>query len=388
MEQVSIFHSEDICFEISKYLRVIEILVLTRVPGWQFKVPSGWFKKQVQLRLAERGHPATFLDAINESRSLVSGSFLLSVLDSIPNQDVPWTSNDIDIYTSEAQGPCVHCGKSFGVRTRLSDVLCNCKARAISVEDPYATLKIVCQRNWELNMDLINEIAIAQDVKCLKTFVFDTFDFDFCKVIYDGKTLSVANPESLIKRNCIYYGDKEALKYAETTWPLEERLIRINKTYDIRQKKYEGRGFHVENQFDLGNQFRSMMITNDKMDRFTYEFTKLLANYGVITYKMKYDTNSIKGRIHPRDIINTLNGPNRLLFIEALKCIDYKWGGKMSLLGLKIKSMLNNCFPKCTFEYGSSRVDFSIGVRISLMERITRPKGEPIYLPIIMDDSD
>jgi hypothetical protein len=70
MDPIDIFQFEDICFENSKYLRVIEIWGLIHVPRWQFKIPNGWFKKQVVRRLAKRGHPATLLDSITEYGSI------------------------------------------------------------------------------------------------------------------------------------------------------------------------------------------------------------------------------------------------------------------------------------------------------------------------------
>jgi hypothetical protein len=156
MEPINIFQFEDICFEIAKHLRVIEILGLTCVPGWQFKIPKGWFRKQFEQRLADRGHPASFLDSINESGSVISGSFLLSVLDSVPGSDMTWKSNDIDVYTNEATGPCSHCGKIVTIRTHLSDIMCKCNATECGSNSRYPKLGIVGCLNWELNTDPIN----------------------------------------------------------------------------------------------------------------------------------------------------------------------------------------------------------------------------------------
>lgn len=45
----------------------------------------------------------------------------------------------------------------------------------------------------------------------LKSFIFDTLDFDFAKVTYDCDTLSIYDPISILKKTCTYRGDKEAL---------------------------------------------------------------------------------------------------------------------------------------------------------------------------------
>lgn len=223
----------------------------------------------------------------------------------------------------------------------------------------------------------------------MKTFIFDTFDFDFCKASYDGKTLAVANPESILKRNCIYYGDKEAFKYAASEFTLDERLIRLQSTYDIRQGKYESRGFLIENKFDFGDKFKSMIIANDKIEQFIDEFKRLLSKHNMMPYPstIPSHSNGRKGYIWVDRPIRELDAKLKPILINALNDIN-RDVVRPSLLGSEIKSMLNEYMPGCTFVFNRLGVNECINVKHPLLERELNPIQVPKLFMVGTSDSD
>jgi hypothetical protein len=117
------------------------------------------------------------------------------------------------------------------------------------------------------------------------------------------------------------------------------------------------------------------------MIQFTDEFIELLRNYvGPNIPGVNYYTNGIKGEIGASGILRSLDKINKSLLIDALKCVDYNFNDESSFLGSKIKLMLNNCFPGCTFEFNNHGGCLGIDMQVSLLERVPYTKANLIDL--------
>lgn len=92
----------------------------------------------------------------------------------------------------------------------------------------------------------VDQLTI-EDVVFVDSFIA-TFDFDFCKNTFDGKTLKIIRPESVISR-CTYVPidririiEQVDAIYGNATVPQKSFAVRLNE----RAQKYRNRGFTVE----------------------------------------------------------------------------------------------------------------------------------------------
>ena len=119
----------------------------------------------------------------------------------------------------------------------------------------YSMLNIVDNRIWNMDQEKFNDIVLAENTGDIGEFIFDTFDFDFCKATYDGKKLRIHNPLSILKKECVYTGDKEALKYMNYhpngMFTRLQRFSRLQSTCKKRMEKYTARGFTIVDKFDF-----------------------------------------------------------------------------------------------------------------------------------------
>jgi hypothetical protein len=253
------------------------------------------------------------------------------------------------------------------------------KATVVNSEfSGYPIIGFVSQRNWTINSDTINELVVSSDIKCIKEFIFDTSDFDFCKVTYDGKTLSVSNPESIIRRSCIYYGDKEALKYEEPMYEdmdLEERLRRLYNTYTLRLEKYESRGFNVVTAFDFGDKFKNMMITNEKLLKIIDGLTILLINHNMVKKaipSVSFESKGATGHIDLDNMFANMYPASIQLLMDALKDINCRSDKKITRLCKELKTMLTARMPNCVFSFYNDGVLTRIKVTVSILDNARR----------------
>lgn len=307
MEAEHVFAVSDCCYEISKHLPLIDTLVGTN--NKILSISSLNIRRIIEDRLIEIGWSRTkavyFLDTVKRTGSIISGSFLLSVLVSVPSMPLSWKPEDIDIYSPQASDDyiCPHCKCSPEITSRMSEFMCIFEMKDNYTGHPYTILKIKRSRKWESTCEYysvtINEMIISKDLNVpLKQFIFDTFDFDFCKVTYDGETLSIYDPISILKKTCIYRGDKEALKYFDYkvkdkfSHANDERIGRIYKTYMRRKKKYESRGFTLRCEFDFGDEIINNMHTEERANSVCDEICTLLkAHKYNLFVPSKYETN-------------------------------------------------------------------------------------------------
>jgi hypothetical protein len=281
---------DDMCFEIGRNLPFVEVLYLSK-----HRIIKGHisFKDLFIKRLCEMGMDNTHARAFNEHlvkcQAVVSGSFLLSILVTPMNQPLLWNPDDIDVYCYQADEDyiCPHCNGTFARASKFAEFTCQHKYKPEGGM-MYPLLSIIENRCWTKGDVVINELIIDKKVKSLKDFIFDTFDFNFCKSTYDGTTLSVFDIDSIREKKCIYRGDKEALKYFSQpltdSYSVEDpyrlpviyhdynfRMYRLYSTYKFRKDKYEERGFTIDCQFKFGKQYMSDYYTEDRIKNFADE---------------------------------------------------------------------------------------------------------------------
>lgn len=204
----------DIRYEVSHHLCLIDTLILFNHKILPRK-PS--IKEVVIRRLVEMGfdkeEAMEFLEQVHNTNSVISGSFMLAILVSPMDEPLLWKPEDIDVYCFQSDHKqCSFCNKYSSRISLFGEFLCS-KGMNGEICCDYPILNITCNRKWKKSDLTINEIIIEKQVDSLRDFIFDTFDFDFCKIAYDGKTLSIKDPTSVLEKHCMYRGDKEALKY-------------------------------------------------------------------------------------------------------------------------------------------------------------------------------
>lgn len=241
----------DIRYEISQHLPLIDSLVLFN-HGIFPRKPD--IKKIVLQRLKEMGfnndEAIEFLEQVVKTRSVISGSFMLAVLVSPMDGPLLWQPDDIDVYCFQSNHRKCSAGRASSRQISLfGEFLCS-KGMSGEACCAYPIISIMCNRRWEKDGRKINEVIVDRKIRSLRDFIFDTFDFDFCKITYDGKTLSIKDSNSVLTKNCIYRGDKEALKYfsmdfqnccfpdGSSSGNYDFRMERLFKTYTFRKNKY------------------------------------------------------------------------------------------------------------------------------------------------------
>jgi len=294
MSKLVPFEIYDICREVSRYLPFIEVLVLVKHRIFLCEID---IREVVISRLIEMGltrpEAKEFIEQVEKTGSVLSGSFMLSLMVTPIGQPMAWRPDDIDIYCygAEQDYRCPHCGGGFARPTVFAEFMCLHKFSSID-GSIYPVLSIIENRSWSRGGIEINEIVLDKKIVSPKDFVFDTFDFDFCKVTYDGKRLSMADPEAIVRKRCVYRGDKEAMKYFSKE--LEEkyygvvyynldleyvfRMNRLHGTYITRKEKYEARGFNIECRFDFGDRYMKEMYTDVKIDKFKDEINAMFGD--------------------------------------------------------------------------------------------------------------
>lgn len=360
-----VFAISDCCYEINKYLPLIDTLVSTNNKILTFSSIN--IRKIIEDRLVEigftRANAVDFLDAINSTGSVISGSFLLSVLVSVPGMPLAWKPHDIDTYCPQEfdNHTCQYCDRCPITSSRMSEFMCKHKMKDNHEGRSYPIIQIIANRTWKSDTITINEVIMSKNLDVsLKSFIFDTFDFDFCKVTYDGETLSIYDPISILKRTCTYRGDKEALKYFNLDEVIyttnKDRMHRIYKTYTNRKEKYESRGFAVFCEFDFGDEIAEGIHTTERMTSISSEIGQLLTSGGTSISK----TNINILREHWRTNINIMMDG----WPSSIISLDRSYIVKQSL-AMQIDSIILSNYPHSTiYMYtGSEQVSINITIK-------------------------
>ena len=255
-------------------------------------------KEYIKSRLIEYGFSKNLSEKFNtsliQSKSILSGSFMVSCMISPINDKLNWKPNDLDIYCEKFDSYCHTCDMDIPDRSEFSDFLCENKFEA-EIGYNYPIIKILKTRKWYFaerdEHIIVNEIIIEKDIN-IKTFIYETFDFDFCKIVYDGNIISFYDINSIINKKCIYKGDKESFKYYDeleyvpyegnveytihSERMIDFRLSKLLKTYTSRKEKYTRYGFEIICDFDFADKYLEYIYTKDKISKFVLAINKIL----------------------------------------------------------------------------------------------------------------
>jgi hypothetical protein len=286
-----IFHHTDICHEICQYLPLIDVLLLIKYKIITYKVN---IRKEVMKRLIELNYHRLFaeniLDNIEKTGSLLSGSFMLGVMISPMGGKLSWMPEDLDVYSFSAVGHiCDYCRRKYTASSKFTTFLCS-QGMQLEKRCKYPELQIVTDfKAVSDDAVAINNILVDPEAHSLKEFVYNTFDFNFAKITYDGQHLSIHSPFSVLEKKCEYTGEKDVDRYyslkaqlatahdvfTKDTHQFNLVLSRIYKTYTQRRKKYEERGFKIDWKCPIGEnlvQFYSVYRNNSLLKKLRRRF--------------------------------------------------------------------------------------------------------------------
>lgn len=268
---------------ICQHLTLFEILLLNKYRIINYKIS---LSKIITNRLKEIGMSdngiKSLLLAIRNTKSYISGSFLLSVLFTNINKKLVWKVNTVDIYSNAIfnRNICLYCLRGnyafspleyyfsvFKIKGNENNdrcVICNCFSR-YSINCP--RMGIVSNRKLKIDKSniVVHEYLVKNYIP-LVDYIFDTNDIDFGKIAYteysNGESrLFIDKPESLISKSCIYEGDDNSVKYYDQKKFLTNNLVapdqihrrtRIFNNYFNIIPFYRKRGFIINYKFDFG----------------------------------------------------------------------------------------------------------------------------------------
>lgn len=292
-----------IAAKIAEYLNFISRLSLAKVfPVLKVKIPLHMdFNYQVRKRLAEmfqsEEKAIKLLQVMQETQTYMSGSFVLKCLTDgdfecgdidfftnnyIPNYECEYTLTRTKVkkennklieenrkiielgyeYVSKFSNklynnfdhtivsPIVNIrdvregNQEFTVTTYQTRTQRVIMKDGRDEENPNA---IKCIRNFYINDIKLQDIIIDKRYP-VKEYISEIFDLDFLKNMFDGKTLTILKPESILKQKTTvnmfqsYYKSFWKIRYTNSQKSYIETQVR-------RIMKYENRGFKVDINF-------------------------------------------------------------------------------------------------------------------------------------------
>jgi len=201
------------------------------------KERSPLFSKEFESRLSTFGLiPSDFYKTLSDNHCVIAGSFPLQVFlgETYENSDIDIfgikvNTNGVNTYLSqfytgvyqEYPDPKGYFGFDKGTN---NFIICE----VIKYTLPRITIQVISFLNTGQKKPIIHNTG---DIT--SEFTFERFDFDFCKIAYDGSTLWIENPESLATKSC------------------SVKLLRCTQKTIGRMEKYESRGFTFLNKEDI-----------------------------------------------------------------------------------------------------------------------------------------
>lgn len=256
---MNVFGIKELCERIAGYLPPASVLLLIKerifCSDWKFNI-----KQLIVRRLVELGFDnqtaTSLLNHLGRTNSFISGSFMVSVLVSPSNYALEWIPNDIDIYSG--------LGSTYAQRSiqhsNITDWLWQKKFFQDNDYDDdsfYDGEFPVISKTWKQgHMPKINEVIIDEDIIPVTEFICHTFDFDFCKIMYDGKKLVIGNIIDLVLMKCCYRGNAlvRTLEYSVDV----DDLTRCTDAFIGRKAKYEKRGFEIQSDYSSYYQHKNI----------------------------------------------------------------------------------------------------------------------------------
>ena len=134
---------------------------------------------------------------------------------------------------------------------------------------------IVCKQSTEspfLTQTDLNHIHYYGNGNTAKHYISHFFDFDFCKVAYDGRKLYVNNWDSLFSRSCVVnWTDYVDIHEKCFAYHYDNRIRELYSRVFRRKQRYERRGFCVQivNDASVGHTYEP---SDSELLRYTNEY--------------------------------------------------------------------------------------------------------------------
>lgn len=297
-----ILNVNEIVEQLAYYVRFIDYYSLKRVSKYlTMSLLAKFYKLDslVDLRIKDK----SLFEIVDESKSIISGSFILRILLATPYQ-MPlwidhatatrlgnsWNNSDIDVYSHELDiHDCPTCDSQAAYSiSSISPFLCNgCSLAAQDIDGRPTENNYV--HNYDdtfedfidcnicvINKIKFNDVIIAKERE-LVDFIKKEFDFDFCKNYYSNGKLYIIHPESVLKKQCIFRLKYFEITYITPTERVENMHIRQDKTLCLRFLKYINRGFNIHLQ----------MTKSDKRKLYQYYNGRYAKNVHLILKAIK-----------------------------------------------------------------------------------------------------
>lgn len=208
-----------------------------------YTIDSTNFKKSLKERLRNTGlNIDEFLEVVKESNCIIAGGLILQVYS---RQN--WEESDMDIF---AFGDCL-------VETYLTKQKFDKTVHVSNLKNNYEgyTAERICEYITPTGFKIQVMWSTGYEKKAVD--YLDKFDFEFCKIGYDGKDLSIVGYDAIQNKYSNF--DFEKRTPTGTTY---KRLI-----------KYEKRGFHITNK----NELIEKILKNElNRQNFSFEYIEKL----------------------------------------------------------------------------------------------------------------
>jgi hypothetical protein len=244
-----VLHVKEIMHHLSHYIRYIDYYSLKRVSkNLPTHILGRFYKLDSIVDIKLKGK--NLLDVADETKTVISGSFILGLLFSTPYQLIKFEKSDIDLYSHGID--VTHCPTCMSesvcdIISLISTYLCNglsCISNNITKDYDPEFHEIIRSTHCDVSDISFNDIIVSNNI-CLHDFIKQDFDFDFLKNYYSGGKLYISYPESVIKKMCAF-----RLKYVPigqsgyNKWT-EGKRYRQMCTFSGRYDKYTKRGFNI-----------------------------------------------------------------------------------------------------------------------------------------------
>jgi len=228
--------------------------------------PNYWIQKKLSEYkfIEELGGLKRFNELLLGSNSIVSGSSLLQGL-----LNVRWEGSDIDIFTlsspdynplEEALKNCSKVRQLGGYSTNHGYPGSVFGEKIYRIEEYGYVEDGLDQYTIMGNQDVerIQIIYVNQDnYSDLCEFVDETFDFDFCKIVYDGQKTTILDWESVRTRTCDGNEKKQNVSNMKRMLKYLKRGFQI---YNIEDP--DNRHIKIQLYVDLDEEFNNIIIVD------------------------------------------------------------------------------------------------------------------------------
>jgi hypothetical protein len=214
---MSVFEVQDCCGEINRHLSLAQLFMVRKYRLWYAKPVS--IRTIVITRLVEVGYDldvaTDIVDAVYKSKSILSWSFMLAVLVTPLDRSLAWVPHNVNVYTNRhLEGPypsMIQCSEYSNARNYTNPPY-NTPIRQfrdellLKIQGPYRIspytdyIQNTTTHPWSKSVQVprIDETIFESRVNNIAKRLFNTHDFDFLKIAYNGNSLLVDNLDCVL----------------------------------------------------------------------------------------------------------------------------------------------------------------------------------------------